>query len=169
MLGTTKSQLRLDFLEKSKIWLVRINSFPELLSLEIEILFKSASLLPLHHLYYGLAKLFDEKPLMFINEQLPSQFVQTVFNLRKGIRELFGPNGPKFFYHNFLNIPHSQHRPARISRVYKKVFLTFKFLHFWDLRTQQLYTFYEEMIISKKGTWICGRQFTRFSQDSWPS
>ena len=70
-----------------------------------------------------------------------SQFVQTLFILRKKSKGVFGRNWRRqFFYHNIFDISQSQHRIVRVSKgSYKKTFAIklFQFLRVKD--TAMLY------------------------------
>ena len=55
-----------------------------------------------------------------------------------------------YFYHNLFDISQSHHRIVRVSRGSNKKLFAMKLFQFCDLKTQQRYTFQEEVNISKR-------------------
>ena len=80
-----------------------------------------------------------------------SQFVQTLFFLRRNTRTVFGRTDvDSCFYHNMFYISQSQHRIVLVSRGSKIKSFAIKLFQFCDLKTQQRYIVQEEVNISKR-------------------
>ena len=88
--------------------------------------------------------------MMSVKNHIPS--LCKLFSFYQEIPEEFldKTDVDSYFYHNFLDIPQSQHRIARVSRSSRKKTFTIKLYHICNLKTQQRYILQEEVIIPKR-------------------
>ena len=79
------------------------------------------------------------------------QLVQTLFNIGRNTRRIFGRNRRRWLlYHNILDISQSHHRIVRVIKGSNKKSLAFKVFHFCHSKLQQRFFLKEEVSISKK-------------------
>ena len=77
--------------------------------------------------------------------------MQTFLSIRRNTRRVFGRNTRiQFFYHNILDISHSQHRIDRVSKGSNKKSFAIKLFHFCDSKSQQRFLLKEEVSKSIK-------------------
>ena len=117
--------------------------------LEIEVLDKSALLLPLH--YFPIYKLF-----LFYNQSMSTKMqissLCKLYSVYEEIPEEFldGTDVDSYFYHDILDISKSRKRIVRVSKGSNKKSFAFKMFHFCDSKLQQRFILKEEVSISKR-------------------
>ena len=118
-----------------------------MLSKSLEILDKSASLLPL---LFFLHSVLINNQSMSTKKQISS--LCKLYSLYEEIPEEFldRTDVDSYFNHNILDISHSHHRIVRVSKGSNKKPFAFKVFHFCDSRLQQRFILKEEVSISKK-------------------
>ena len=115
---------------------------------KIEILDKSALLLPLHCFLFHFAIFYNQ--LMSTKKQISS--LCKLYSIYEEVPEEFldETDVDSYFYHNILDISQSHNRIVRVSKGSNKKSFAFKVFHFCDSKLQQRFFLEEEVNISKK-------------------